>query len=292
MPVGTRRFDLYDFFSVFIPGATILIGLFPFLPEETDVGSLVTLLPLLLGGYVVGRGLHSAAAKIDEIGDTHRTRFYAQFEDEPSDITTDARDRFLVEWEEVYQFTDGKTEAPNKTRDDQAMLYTASRSLVHIDGRGRSRTFQAIYAFHRSMWFAVMALGLLYLTYAVLRLTGRASGLVGYRSFIGALDVEPTVLVPVILLGFSLSFATFRRSKRVYRRHFAEYLIADFLTLRTAFDNRDGGSSAAGTQGKSGTRSSGSPSPSGPNKGDSAAQNESGQGANAPVEDGRDEVPD
>lgn len=235
MAVSTRRFDLYDFFSVFVPGATLIVGLLPFLPDDTDLGSLVTLIPLVLGGYVVGRGLHSAAAKIDdELGGTHRTRFFDQFEGEPADVTPEARDRFLADVESAYRFTGGReTEPPRADGRDLATLYATARSAVHIDGRGRSRTFQAVYAFHRSMWVLAVVLGLLYLAYATLRVTERASEVVGYRSFVGALGVDPIVLFLLVLVAWSVSFATFRRSKPAFRRYFVQYLIADFLTIRS-----------------------------------------------------------
>ena len=58
---GTRKLDLYDFFSVFIPGAVVMVALAPLLPESVDPTPLEATVPLLLGGFVVGRGIHVVA---------------------------------------------------------------------------------------------------------------------------------------------------------------------------------------------------------------------------------------
>lgn len=234
MTIGTRPLDLYDFFSVFIPGAAFLVGLLPFLPENTDPSLLGTVIPLVIGGYVVGRGFHSLAAWFDgRLGETHRTRFYDQITmDEPEDFDTATKEQFFETCNRAF----GSRINPDgdKITDESPALrslYCATRSRIHIDGRGRSRTFQAVYAFHRSMWVIVVVLGVLYLTYAGFRIERSTTGIVAYRSIVRGIEIDPLVLFLLVLVALSLSFATFRRSKKIYRQAFVEYLVADFLTI-------------------------------------------------------------
>lgn len=256
MPLGTRRFDLYDFFSVFVPGAIFLIGLFPFFPDNTKVGSLTALLPLLVGGYVVGRGIHSVAAKFDERGGTHRTQFFKQLTaDDPPDVSKSAVREFLEECDAVFGeaiYEDKKAKQPPWEREiAEETLYSAVRSYIHLDGRGRSRTFQAIYAFHRTMWIIVLSLGIIYTGYGVARIFGRVEGTVEYASFIRGIGLDPLLIITLSSFGLGVSFATFRRSKRPYRRLFAEYLILDFITIRSTLTEEqgpDGNQSGQGTR--------------------------------------------
>lgn len=238
MPLGTRRFDLYDFFSVFIPGAMFLLGLTPFFPNGTEIGSLTALLPLLVGSYVVGRGLHSVAATFDQRwGETHRTQFFEQLKVEnPPDVSENAIPEFLGECDSVFGDSiyedDNEDKEPWNRKLAEDTLYSAVRSYIHLDGRGRSRTFQAVYSFHRTMWILVLVLGSMYIGYGIGRILGQVGGTVQYTSFVRSIGLDPLLLVLLSSLGLAASFATFRRSKRPYRRLFAEYLILDFLTIR------------------------------------------------------------
>lgn len=58
---GIRRFDLYDFFSILLPGTALIFGLYPFLPMGFAVNSFAALVPFLVGGFIVGRAVHSVA---------------------------------------------------------------------------------------------------------------------------------------------------------------------------------------------------------------------------------------
>lgn len=232
---GLRRFDLYDFFSVFVPGTTFIIGLFPFLPKNADITAIGAIVPAIVAGYVVGRGFHSLAAWIDGLlGDTHRTRFFEQLtKTEPSDFTDRARRELLERCERQFGVVDASTDPETLDPNDTGIqsMYTSVRSLIHIDGRGRSRTFQAVYAFHRSMWVIVVALGVLYVGYGLVRIHSSTSGIVAFQSIVRGVDLDPFVLLLIVMTGLSVSFATFRRSKRTYRKHFVEYLVTDFLAI-------------------------------------------------------------
>ncbi|WP_139135990.1 hypothetical protein [Haladaptatus sp. W1] len=65
MAITTRQFDLYDFFSVLLPGVLFLSGLYFFLPQDEPAGLVTLLLPLLTGGYIAGRFLHVVAVKLE-----------------------------------------------------------------------------------------------------------------------------------------------------------------------------------------------------------------------------------
>lgn len=75
---NARRFDLYDFFSVLLPGVALLLSFVPFLPEDTDLNAIGALLPILVGGFVFGRAIHTLAVGIEDdyqLSPTHRERF-------------------------------------------------------------------------------------------------------------------------------------------------------------------------------------------------------------------------
>lgn len=235
MVAGTQRLDLYDFFSVFIPGAAFIVGLVPFLPAGSEMSPLGAIVPTVVGGYVIGRGFHSLAAWFDaSVGDTHRTRFFHQIQvAEPSDFDTETRDRFLRRCNQFLGLQNEPTGGERASMEQSTLtsLYVAARSAIHIDGRGRSRTFQAVYAFHRSMWVIVVVLGLVYLSYAVVRIEWGTGGVVTYRSMLRDVGIDPLVLFLLTAIALSLSFATFRRSKTIYRRAFVQYFVADFLAI-------------------------------------------------------------
>lgn len=60
-----------------------------------------------------------------------------------------------------------KTKIPTD-EGELGILYPLVRGYIHIDGRGRSRTFQAIHAFFRSGELGVIVLGSIYVAYAFL----------------------------------------------------------------------------------------------------------------------------
>lgn len=239
---GIRRFDLYDFFSVFLPGATVLLGIVPFLPKKTKLGpALVGTLIVL--GFVVGRGVHSIAITAENVigGDSHREKFHdeitrnGEFEDLLIDEFSEACNR-------IYDGFDFDEDSDM----DSDTLYTLVRSYVHMDSRGRSRTFQAVYAFHRSMWIVTLSLSLLYALYGVGDALVLFEESVNYLSFIGVLDLPALVLTGGPLLVTSLAYRVSRDGKRRHRKNYVQYLIADFVTLYHAESSTDDEDPAAG----------------------------------------------
>lgn len=230
---NVRRFDLYDFFSVFIPGVAFLIGLALFLPEGTNIGSLQLLLPLIVGGIVFGRAIHTVAI----LGENrwglapHRVRFSDEIM-EPNLLTEETVERFCEECKAVFGDIGLGLENGRATAEDSLdTLYVATRSFIHIDSRGRSRTFQAIYSFHRSMWVVAIMLTAIYYVYAVANSLGWTGGIVPFTTYVGSLDIS----LPYILLAGAVFTAAghvaFRKSKAEYQEYFIQYLIVDFLVL-------------------------------------------------------------
>lgn len=63
--VAQSQLDLYDFFSVLLPGVYLLIILIPVVPNALSFGTTTGAVVLIVGGYVVGRALHTAAESLD-----------------------------------------------------------------------------------------------------------------------------------------------------------------------------------------------------------------------------------
>lgn len=230
---STRRFDLYDFFSVLIPGVGFIGGLVPFLPKTVSFSGVFGIIVIVVGGFVSGRALHALAISVEDFFDekSHRDLFIREIRHSNS-ISDKLIKDFLKECNQATSL-DLNPETRNiLQRDNIEASYTFTRSAVHIDGRGRSRTFQAVYAFYRSTWLAGLILGAFYLIYPVARYLEVTQNVASYASIIGSIDVNYSILG---LLGIVLSlglFRTFRQAERDYRRHFVEYLISDFLVIQ------------------------------------------------------------
>lgn len=87
---------------------------------------------------------------------------------------------------------------------EQDDIYGLVRSYVHIDGRGRSRSFQAIYSFYRSIWIVCDGLGAIFYGYAL----AKSFSLSQYRYLhliMGSLHLPPLALtfgsVAILLVG-------------------------------------------------------------------------------------------
>lgn len=67
MNVSTpRQFDLYDFFSVLLPGMAFIFGIFPFMPYGLlKLSSVWLVISLIVGGFVIGRAIHSLSVTLE-----------------------------------------------------------------------------------------------------------------------------------------------------------------------------------------------------------------------------------
>lgn len=178
------RLSLYNFFSVLLPGITFVLGISPFFPSETKIDPLVGVVPLLAGGFVFGQAIHSLAVVWQSRTPrrTHREQFQELLKGETLAKYEDVKDNSVEEvvtrdtlfynacemrfdGVELADFED-RAEISTETLKD---LYTLVRGVVHFDGRGRSRTFQSIYSFCRSMWVLSIVLWVVYYAYVGVR---------------------------------------------------------------------------------------------------------------------------
>lgn len=252
---STRQFDLYDFFSVLLPGATFVIGLAPFLPAGTTGNSLAFGLILLIVGFVIGRAIHAIGLQLERsIGSDHLINIpwigFELFLEEDS-LSTGHRDLFVDEihgngnlsksmldrfyniGKSVHDDLDlpeNRTEANERELED---LYTIVRTTVHMDSRGRSRAFQAVYDFHRTMLVTSLFLFMIYVTYDILSGFNLLDGLANYQSFIGVVNPIPGVISSGGGLILVAAFLTFQQVRPKYRFFFIQYLIADYIVLYT-----------------------------------------------------------
>lgn len=234
---GTKQFDLYDFFSVLLPGIAFILGMFPFLPHKTEVFSPGLIIPLLVGGFVVGRAIHATSLWIEQRAGaaSHRAVFGNQFQN-PTVVTPELVESFYTACCETFteiDLPDSRAEAV----EDQLIvdtLYGLVRSYVHIDARGRSRTFQAVYDFYRSMWIISLILTGCYVFYAVGTALRLFDNQAGYLSYIGSLNITPGLIVFASLIVMAGSYLTFRRVRQNYREIYIQYLLTDFVVLHNS----------------------------------------------------------
>jgi hypothetical protein len=241
---GIRQFELYDLFSVFVPGVALLFGLAPFLPEFVPFTSLQFLLPVLVGGFIAGRGVHAAAIRIERSAGrtSHRELFKKEVSD-PELLQPKVVKRFCKESAEVFDeigledLEDGLVPEPNDDDGETSLgetVYILVRSYIHMDSRGRSRSFQAIYSFHRSMWIVMGSLGILYLLYGLADVAGVLTGAATFQTHLGALDFKPSLVITAAEIVFLTGYQVFSKARPEYQEYFVQYLIADFLVLETA----------------------------------------------------------
>lgn len=235
---GISRFDLYDFFSVFLPGTMLLLGLSPFLPTGTGfTPGLAGLLVIL--GYVVGRIVHGIAIALENIRNEkgHRKMFVSQISD-PGFVSESMKEQFVEACCTEYSELDlCDSQSGSIDEDELEPLYTLVRSYIHIDSRGRSRTFQATYSFYRSMSTVVIVLFVVFSLYAALRLLEVTQDVAVYTSYIGSVELDPLVVSSVPTFAAIVLFEIFYRSKTKHQRYYIQYLVSDFLTLYETQEN-------------------------------------------------------
>jgi len=230
----TSTFDLYDFFSMLLPGAALLLGLMPFIPQSLPMGTFETLFVLLAGGYILGRGIHSAAESVDGIRgtDSHRDVFGKLMRDESSsDISQETVGAYYEAAREQFDHIDWPRDRQDLSTEQVTMLYVHTRALIHRDGNGRSRTFQAIYAFYRSITLVVVTLIGFYVLYAFGESFSYWDTIFTFETYVGVLDLPPLSFLLVSEIVLALTVITFHDAKYDYREYFIQYLFADFLIL-------------------------------------------------------------
>jgi hypothetical protein len=251
---GVRTFDLYDFFSVFIPGLSFLIAILPILPSTVPVDFGISgLVILLIFGVAFGRGVHAVGVEAESKSSvrSHREKFKYELKNQ-DELSSDLVNKFINTSQNRFgeEYGDPLDE---QTVDD---LYVLARSLIHMSSKGRSRTFQAVLDFYRSMLIVCISSITLYLMYTLYTLFGG-----GYKSYLDVAlasngmclntgsdctAIHPSLIFVSAGVVFSFSYWMFRRIRNRYRRFYLQYLLADFIILQQTMDNSDPNKSADG----------------------------------------------
>lgn len=234
---GTRQLDLYDFFSIFMPGATLLIGLLPFFPKEISLPTSAQIAIFVILGFVFGRGIHAIRlyAETDVGATSHREQFINEVIN-PTYITDDLADQFYNCCQE--QFDDISLPGSrsslnyNSHADDLNMLYSLIRSHIHIDARGRSRTFQAVLDFYGSIWIVSFILAYWYMGYAFFKVIGIPNSIIGYTSYIGGLDIHFSIIYFAATFALAGAYRIFKDVRSDYRNYYIQYFLSDFVVLQ------------------------------------------------------------
>jgi len=231
--IAQSQLDLYDFFSMLLPGTYLLIGLIPLLPDSLPLGTIGSAVVLLVGGYVVGRAIHSAAERYDERNDipSHRDDFIYELKtDELGLMNSDSKDRFYQIASKEFDLST-PTSRSNASDADLAALYVHVRSKLYQHGNVRSQSFQAIYAFYRSAHFATIIIVFCYLGYGIGDFLEVWTSIGSYSTYIGKLDLPFPLFLLSAEIVLILSLVTLRDAKHDYRLYFIEYLFADYLSI-------------------------------------------------------------
>lgn len=225
-----RLFSLYNFFSVFLPGFVFLLGIAPLLPAGVPIDAVTALVPLLALGFVIGQAIHSLAVRAEETFGHERHR--ALFLDELTGEASRFDDGLVREFRSCYRNSDfgdrigaeNDEEAEQST--DRRPIYVLVQSYVHTRELGRSRTFQAVYAFCRSLWFESFFLMFLYWSYSIYAVVAGGT----YHSLLSTSgSLLETLLLSTAICGFCVF--VFKYAADQYREYFVQYLLADFVVL-------------------------------------------------------------
>lgn len=227
-----RLFSLYNFFSVFLPGFVFLLGITPLLPAGVPTNAVTTLIPFLALGFVVGQAIHSLAVRAERAfgHERHRTRFT----DELAGRTNRLDDGLVQEFRTCYSAStfqlpldvpDDDGEAADSSLDNSA-IYALVQSHIHTEEAGRSRTFQAIYAFCRSLWFESFFLMFFYWSFVAVA----AVVDIEYPLLVlSTTDLPETLLISTVICGFSVF--VFKYAADQYQEYFVQYLLTDFVVI-------------------------------------------------------------
>ncbi|KOX93417.1 hypothetical protein AMS69_05690 [Haloarcula rubripromontorii] len=234
---GTKQLDLYDFFSIFIPGATVILAIVPLLPNSVSFPAAAAVAVLIIGGVVLGRSVHAARLFLEKRGGatTHRDEFIQELFN-PTELTDDLVGQFYRECISHFDETDLPNKLANLEKgehsEDIDMLYSLVRSKVHIDSRGRSRTFQAIYDFYGSMWVVSSFLATIYYGYAIL-VSGTSDSVevMDSTTILGNYGIDPVLIGLGSVLIFGSGYKIFRTMRAKYRSIFVQYLMSDFIVI-------------------------------------------------------------
>lgn len=236
---GTRQLDLYDFFSILIPGAVFTIALLPFLPTEITLGTTGLVVVLLVIGFVLGRAVHALGIQVERIpgATNHRALFRSELV-EPTDLSSDLVETFyrraryrlplrdLPADPSTFDLEDGE----DRRRIDD--IYGMVRSSIHIDSRGRSRTFQAVLDFYRSMTVTSVLLFIIYSGYGIiLAAPTSVHEIFPYQTHLASYEIIPAIPFFVGAVFTLSAYTSFERIRSDYRLYYIQYLMIDYLII-------------------------------------------------------------
>ncbi|WP_143105117.1 hypothetical protein [Halogeometricum rufum] len=107
-------------------------------------------------------------------------------------------------------------------------LYPLVQSYIYNSEVGRSRMFQSIFSFARSMFVLLTGLPVLYAIHFYFRQNGTIARPPKYLLYFPSYADFMEVVIPLCIAGALL----FGYTAYSYKRYFAEYLISDFVALR------------------------------------------------------------
>lgn len=229
-----RLFSVYDFFSVLLPGLATVLGFYMLIPKPIEIGIVAALLPILVLSFVFGQALHSLSAWFEAI--LNRTRLVSSHRTQFGDyIHRNADNHVVQKFREdcAYEFRDsglingGQGGVSKEAWKD---LYPYIQSHIYTNDAGRSRTFQAIFAFSRSMTVFLFGLPLLYLLHFFLDSEGMIiSRPPKYLLFFPSFREFIEAVWPLSWLGMLVFlYATYS-----YKQYFVQYLVSDFVSINS-----------------------------------------------------------
>lgn len=266
----TRLFSLYNFFSVFLPGLVFIVCVAPLFPRNLPLNAFTAVVPLLAMGFVVGQALHSLAVGAQRLFgfESHRERFARTVCNAETDA--EAGDSIRAEFVEAFESTElsmslretsprdepeGTESAPgleppelvrlgagsrplveSSTDDGQVLsrraeeVYTLVQSYIHSDNRGRSRTYEAIYAFCRSGWLGSFLLWMVYWLSIGISVFWDFPF---YEPWLATITANNHVVLYASAYLFVPSAFIFKYAADQYQRYFIQYLLTDFVVLRS-----------------------------------------------------------
>lgn len=243
---GPRQFDLYDFFSIFVPGAAFSLALLPFLPRDTSLPTTGVIGIVLVGGFIFGRIFHALRVIFINIVEatTHRGRFRSEITN-PNELDADFVEQFYNACTDEFEEADlpdiGELQGQDEKHEEKLnSLYVLVRSAVHMDARGRSRTFQAVYDFYGSLWVVSALVGAIYITYSIVLWQDLLSVEdVGYQPYIAVLDVDFLLIFIVSAIAAYGLYKIARTMRAPYQKYFVQYLMADFILLHESGEEEE-----------------------------------------------------
>jgi hypothetical protein len=233
---GTKQFDLYDFFSIFIPGAGFLLVLAPFIPHDSSISPLELAGLIIIGGFIFGRMIHASRLYVEDLfySTTHRDDFIKELDgSEDGDIPDNIINEFYRSCQEEFPELELDDDRDNLSAIEIETIYSLVRSTVHMDARGRSRTFQAILDFYASLSVAIWPVFFIYFIYGIIGWRDFSVEFVEYEPYISTLGIDWLIIVGGAYTVLSVTYILSSSMRRKYRSYFIEYLLVDFIVLHT-----------------------------------------------------------